>query len=403
MKVLALGGCGGMGQYAVETAHQFDSIEKITVADLNLANATEFASRFDDRVDAAQIDITDEARLKALLSDYDVVLSTVGPYYLFGTMVLKAAIATKTHYIDICDDWEPTLEMFELNQAAEKAGITAIVGAGASPGISNLLAAKAISELERVDEVYTTWGGGGTLKDSEGDLEISTPEGKPTAATIHWLQQLTGNIMDWQHGSATVSKPLMKEVINYPGVGKVACHSVGHPEPLTLPRYFPQIRRSKNLMNMPGYIIYVLKKAAELYDHKGATIQEAAQCVIDKLEDEDSVSMTDSANYLLHEFRDASRRFMPALTAVAIGRRNGRPMTVSAHFEGTVLDGQMGATTSVPSAVILNMLAKGEIRKRGVLAPEGCVDPDSFFGYLSKFVHFHGGFDQDNYLVIRHQ
>ena len=34
MKVLALGGSGGMGRYAVETALTFDGIEQIIVADI---------------------------------------------------------------------------------------------------------------------------------------------------------------------------------------------------------------------------------------------------------------------------------------------------------------------------------------------------------------------------------
>ena len=29
--------------------------------------------------------------------------------------ILEAAIETKTHYLDICDDWEPTEKMFLLN------------------------------------------------------------------------------------------------------------------------------------------------------------------------------------------------------------------------------------------------------------------------------------------------
>ncbi|BFM17439.1 saccharopine dehydrogenase NADP-binding domain-containing protein [Maricurvus nonylphenolicus] len=403
MKVLALGGCGGMGRYAVRTAVDFDAIEQITVADLSLVNAQSFASTFETKVDAVQVDVTDEEGLRELMSSYDVVLSTVGPYYVFGTLVLKAAIDTKTHYIDICDDWEPTLEMLELHREAEAAGITAIIGAGASPGISNMLAVTAINELDRVDEVYTTWGGGGSLEDSDGDLEISDGNGNPTAATIHWLQQLTGTIRDHQGGHCVVSEPLVKEVLEYPVIGKAECYSVGHPEPLTLPHYFPDIRRSKNLMDMPGYIIRTLKKTADLVNNKGVSLKDAAHYLIDKLENDDASSVSDAASYYLNQHRDKKRNFLPGLTALAIGRRNDKPMRVSAHIEGQPLDGKMGAATCVPSAIILNMLCLGEITKRGVMAPEGCVDPQRFFELLAGYITFNGGFDAKNYLVIRHQ
>ena len=49
MKVLALGGSGGMGRYAVQYLHNIKQIEKIYVADVNSLSAKKFASHFDNR------------------------------------------------------------------------------------------------------------------------------------------------------------------------------------------------------------------------------------------------------------------------------------------------------------------------------------------------------------------
>ena len=54
-----------------------------------------------------------------------------------------AAIEAGAHYLDICDDWEPTLDMLELGERARARGVTAVIGMGASPGLTNLLAMKA--------------------------------------------------------------------------------------------------------------------------------------------------------------------------------------------------------------------------------------------------------------------
>ena len=43
-----------------------------------------------------------------------VVMNTVGPFFRFGVPILTAAIDAGTDYIDVCDDWEPTLEMLAL-------------------------------------------------------------------------------------------------------------------------------------------------------------------------------------------------------------------------------------------------------------------------------------------------
>ena len=43
MKILAIGGCGSMGRYAVRTAQNFSSVEKIVIADMDKESAETFA------------------------------------------------------------------------------------------------------------------------------------------------------------------------------------------------------------------------------------------------------------------------------------------------------------------------------------------------------------------------
>ena len=122
MRVIALGGCGGMGQFAVRTALTFDFIEKIIIADLDEARAQEFAAQCGPKSGYARIDIEDSPALKQLFSETDVVMSTVGPYYRLGVSILKAAIESGCDYLDINDDWEPTLEMLDLSDEAQAFG-----------------------------------------------------------------------------------------------------------------------------------------------------------------------------------------------------------------------------------------------------------------------------------------
>ena len=49
MRVLALGGSGGMGRFSSFAISAFQNISKVTIADLNENNAVEFAKNFDDR------------------------------------------------------------------------------------------------------------------------------------------------------------------------------------------------------------------------------------------------------------------------------------------------------------------------------------------------------------------
>lgn len=104
MRVLALGGAGAMGAVAVRTAACAGIAEHIVVADRDHAAAQRLArdlSAAPVPISARGIDITDDAELRRALSEADLVLNTVGPYYRFGLTVLRAAIDTGTHYLDI--------------------------------------------------------------------------------------------------------------------------------------------------------------------------------------------------------------------------------------------------------------------------------------------------------------
>ena len=50
MRVLALGGSGGMGRFAVETSMQFENISEIFVADINADAAISFSNTMNEKV-----------------------------------------------------------------------------------------------------------------------------------------------------------------------------------------------------------------------------------------------------------------------------------------------------------------------------------------------------------------
>jgi saccharopine dehydrogenase-like NADP-dependent oxidoreductase len=67
MKVLCLGGSGGMGRYATKAIADFEELEAITIADLNKDAAEEFAKSFDAKVQGIGLDVTDTKNLAEAL------------------------------------------------------------------------------------------------------------------------------------------------------------------------------------------------------------------------------------------------------------------------------------------------------------------------------------------------
>ena len=247
MRLLALGGCGGMGRFAVRAALQDPTWSEITVADIDGTAAELFVGSCQAAsLHALQLDVTDAEALRAALERCDVVLNLVGPYFRFGPSVLAAAIETRTDYLDINDDWEPTLEMLKLDERARECGVTAVLGMGASPGLTNLLARRAAQELDHAEVLHTIWGiGQQGLRGDKNDSALVEAGESDGAAIEHWVHQVSGSILAVEGGALVEMSPLRAVEVDYPGIGPVVCHSVGHPESITFMKSMEGLRCSQ--------------------------------------------------------------------------------------------------------------------------------------------------------------
>ena len=369
MKVIALGGTGGMGRYAVQTAARFDYVEEIVIADRNGEAAEQFARKIGKKARGVTVDVQDADGLKTLLARGDIVLNTVGPFFRFGVPILRAVIEAGVHYIDICDDWEPTLEMLDLHDEARQAGVTAVIGLGASPGITNLLAVLAIKELDQTDKIYTIW-----------DLDSAKPEKtgpEPSAAMVHGILQLTGKIRVWENGGYADVRPVRKITVNYPGIGIRPTYSIGHPEGITLPRYFPTLLVSRNLMVTSLSNVIALRIVGLLVNSGLLSIEKAAR-LAEKVE---GTGVGRTPEDFLAETKKGGRQRLPPLFALAEGTKNGEPASVAIAALGAPAGG-MGGATGVPLAAGLTLFRDGA-PKPGVYAPEGIVDPGKILDVLA--------------------
>ena len=236
MKVIITGGCGGMGRFLVRAVSRLKNIESITIADLIEPSAKEFARDFDHRVSGIGLDVSDSEAMAEIFKHHDIVLNTTGPFFRFGKPVLEAALSSNCHYMDICDDWEPTEEMLRLDGEAKSKNLTAVVGLGASPGLTNLLALLAMNQLDEVEKVYTGW-----------DLTAATPEDESSqegtnAAMEHGIEQMIGKVKIFRNGIFEMVRPLEKVYINYPGKKGSNAYIFGHPEAITFAHHYPEIK-----------------------------------------------------------------------------------------------------------------------------------------------------------------
>ena len=374
MKVLALGGSGGMGRFAVETSMNFENVSEIVVADINAEEALKFANLMNEKVSGIGLDVTDIDALKIQMNKADVVINTVGPFFKYGPPILEAAIDSGCDYLDINDDWEPTIEMLEFHGKAENNSKTAILGMGASPGLTNMLGAAAIEELDEVETLYTGWTMDGATPEEESS------QSGVNAAMVHAVQQMTGTVKIHNDGKPKMVKPLKKVEIDFPGFGKFKPRIFGHPEAITFPHHFKDIKNCINLAHGSGFSL--LKWIMRLVDWKVISTERAAG-IVQNL----SSSIRKDIEGQGIEYRMSQKNNNlsepPPIYALAIGLKDGKKASCGTMFNTSKLI-SMGEATGIPLACGLKLLVDGKISNKGVFAPEGAIDPNDFFKELDS-------------------
>lgn len=380
MRVLALG-CGDMGRLAVSALLTSKHVSHVTVVDKNEQLVDAFVQMVGShKLSGHVIDVMKKEELENLMASNDLIINTIGPFFKFGKKIFKSVILTKKSYIDICDDWKPTLELLELNNKAKEAGITAIIGMGASPGILNLLAVIASSRLNKVDEVVTAWGLGNTDRGPKIPYYISRkkmPENQGASAVYqHLLHQCTGMIPTFKGSEKTYIQALTEsEPLEIPGFNSIYAAHIGHPEPVTLPR----IIKANSISNVVYYgkrIIELLREYGKELEQKKTTLIEATKRI--EKEFVEVLSKDDESSYLL-------RNFPMELCVIATGETSNKEKKRIIIGLARAPYGGMAGITGIPLAIAAQMIIEGKIMKKGVLTPEEAINPNEFFERFASF------------------
>jgi len=378
LKILALGGSGSMGQVAVKTLLAGSYFDQLIVADVNLERANSFVrSLKDERVSAQPIDVQDTKALEELMSNVDLVVNTTGPFYRFGEGIVRAAIKTGCSYIDINDDSSPTKKILQLDAEARKAEVIILIGMGASPGVTNILARHAANQLDEVDYIQTVWGHvGGILRPAATGVKRKvTSESGVQAAWEHYFECATSKAPVFRDGKYVDVIPLESgEDVIFPQ-GKGFFRYFGHAEPITLPHFIGKgIKGACNLVGLEPEELDISLEFAKKIRTGEISITQAAATYAQEV-------------YKRRQQRKAVVDMGPrlgGLHASASGKKDGKKVRYGYGCLGEP-PGAMGGATSIPLAIAVQMMLEGEIEQTGVLAPEACIDPIPFFQRYMKY------------------
>lgn len=376
MHIIVLGGAGAMGRVAVRTLIEYEDIDQVTIADYNEERAHEVAAALNSsKIQVKQIDVHDTDRLSSLVRGADAVLSAVE--YVFNQPVLKACIQEKVHYADLGGLFHMTRKLMDMGSQVEAAGITAILGMGGTPGVTNLLARAAVDKLDRVDSIKVQLG-----------CSDDTPSTAPLVApysirTI--LDEFTKPPQVFQDGSWYPQQPLtgQEELIFPLPVGRATAIYSLHSECATFPISF----RAKGIQHVSFKIAFpsdFLTKLKFLVDIGFGSDEPISVRGV-------KVSPRETLARLLEvaPVEDVEPRDCDVLRVVVAGEVNKQPVEITnqvvvlPYRRWGISAGALD--TGTPLAIAGRMLANGEITRRGAFGPELCVPTEPFFKELARY------------------
>ena len=377
VKVVVLGGAGLVGKCAVRDLVRSPKVSEVVVADLDERRTENFASSLkSNKIRHSALDVRNHEATAALLKDADVALNAV--QYYFNLDVMKAALTANVHYLDLGGLYHMTRKQLELNNDFKRAGLTAVVGMGCVPGVSNVMARWAVDKLDSVETIK--------IRDGWRDLTPNAPRFVATWSIQTFTDEFTQNAILYEDGAYREVPPItLGETIVLPDpIGEVEVFTTLHSELATFPESF----KDKGVRNVNW------KEGGPKGWHLDNQLIVALGLTNETPLEVDGSSISPKrfflrlleSKHLLGHPEDITPEDCECSRVEVTGKRHGELTVLELEVfyrsisEWRVSSAQYGV--GIPASIVAQMLGGGQIDKTGVLPPENCVDPPTLFKEL---------------------
>ena len=367
MKVLSLGGAGAVCQHATRDLAEFSEFDTIVIGDYDLSAAEKLAAEIGDpRLRALKVDAEDYDGLVQTFRDFDVILN--GLPWKYDMAVTRACVEAGVSGLDVSTEDE----QWSLDGAAQEKGIVFIPGLGATPGVTNAMARRGADQLDEVDDIQINFAAFRCPAPSPGLL-----------VTFLWeFHPKTESRVYYQDGEFTWTAPFEgTKMVNFPGpIGEQEVCYIPHPETETMPKSLGAKAVSVRGC-FPPHAMRLARAMVEsgLYSEEKIKIKGIETTPFDIM-------------YELLLALPASKEtplWAYGLVVDVFGKKEGRDLRIrlwNRHPPAEEWGGKAAyyKNIAIPLSIGAQMIARGDVTRRGVVPPETAIDPDIFFSELSR-------------------
>jgi len=377
-------GAGVQGSAIALILTKTSEVSEVVSADIDLNRARQVVKKLkSDKVSAERVDAGNVEDLLRVVKGSDTVINATPR---FNLNIMEAALKSRANYVDLATDADAACckdavpQQLALNDKFKDAGLTAVMCQG-GPFTTNVAVRYAADRLDRVDEIRLRFGWTGG--ESEEFIPTWSPPWSPEVALTEWVAPAT----IYENGKWKEVPPF-SGVEDYPfpePVGPATVCYIDYEPVHTLPRFIKGVKYVDYKIvpdRMAGALIKIGLASDKPIDVKGVKV--APRDVLLTLTPPASETSAKMEQELL---RSEAERYGCSLAEVK-GEKMGEKITYTVYrissFRGNYEKwGIAWAGVAVPAVLTATMLAKGEIKTKGVIPPEG-LEPEPFLAKLAE-------------------
>ncbi len=380
-----LGGAGMMGQGVIRdllSGRSIIEIDEVRLFDSDRGRMMALRAQLDDsRLTLHDLDVADAQALARALAGSDICVNAVPTLAGHQMAIFEAALAAGVDYVDLGGLGTYTVKQLEWQQRFLDAGLVAVLGVGADPGMSNVICRAVADELDEIDSINLYWAA--TLTGAENPVLV------PPYSVSTVLAEYAHPCLQFLDGRHVECAPQTGvETIDLPAPwGRCEFMYSIHSEQLTVP--LADGIREKGIKEFTWKLhlphreheawVGLVKAGFGDFDRtvevNGTAVRplDVLNAVIQRNIAENAARIPQQQSHEIH-------------FAIGRGRVGGKPVTARCQVivrPNAMYDGYVDAATSMNASIAVQLMLS-EPRRPGVYAPEAYFDVGSYFREAEK-------------------